>query len=349
MGKKAPLRQFLIEKVHRYSTLRRLKNLFNQRKFSWGEEPEEIKEKNSKKKKILTDPVKDHYYTFQLKTDLFTLLYSSIIFNWINNEKLLIICENSKIGYQIEIFLQSFKFNSVFLDREMPVNTNNHFYNQFLKGSVPICIVNNTYTGRSKQFGRTALEEAQLPITIVYFDIEDQKLLEYHAFHINTRAIYHLISDKERFMKNYANLEEKITFAEFQFDFEQMSHLRYRCEDIYHGIKKSDIKKEKTRKINIELLHSKKMESFFTQNPQEKANVIKAIEENKIKNYRPSAGYIPSYLLHQENNVIANAIREQYGHAHSARRNRRRNKKGKMEEYFEALDKGDGSHELVKF
>ena len=46
MGKKAPLRQFLIERVHRYSTLRRLKNLFNRRKFSWGEEPEEIKEKN---------------------------------------------------------------------------------------------------------------------------------------------------------------------------------------------------------------------------------------------------------------------------------------------------------------
>ena len=88
--------------------------------------------------------------------------------------------------------------------------------------------------------------------------------------------------------KEYIELDEKITFSEFKFDLQQMENFRYRCEDIYYGIKRSDIKKEKIRKINIELLHSKQMENFFKENPQEKRNVIKTIEENTVRNIRPS-------------------------------------------------------------
>ena len=347
MGKQAPLRSFLIHKLHRYSSLRRLKMLYMMNHI---DDSVESSLAQKQKIQIMTTPVKEHYYTFQLKTDLFTLLYSSLIFRWISSEKLLIVCDTPKIGYQLEIFLSSFRFNCIFLDKEMPMGTNNHFYAQFLKGSVPICIVNSEYTGKSHQFGKNILDNINAPVTIVYFDVENKELLEYHAYHVNTKAIYHFISEKERFIQSYADLEERITFAEFKFDFEQMSHLRYRCEDMFYGIKKSDIKKAKTRKINIELLHSKKMEDFFKKNPQEKVNIIKAIEENKIKNFRPGTGYIPSYLIHQESNQIAEAIRNTYSNpTHISRRNRRRNKKGKMEEYFEALDKGDGSHEFVKF
>ena len=142
-------------------------------------------------------------------------------------------------------------------------------------------------------------------------------------------------------------MDEKITFSEFKFDFQQMEHLRYRCEDIFYGIKKSDIKKEKARKINIELLHSKQMEKFFEENPKEKKKVIQAIEENSIKNLKPSVSYLPSYLIHEENNIIADAINNNY--QMKKKRNKRRHKKGKMESYFEALEKGDGSHELIKF
>ena len=231
----------------------------------------------------------------------------------------------------------------------MPINTNLHFYNQYLKNTYQFCVINLEYSEKSKNFGKEILENTKIPITIIYFDCYSLELLEYHSFHPNTRAIYHFISNKDSFLDSYEKLNENINFNEFVFDREQMEHLRYRAEDMLNGIRKSDIKKEKMRKINIELLHSKNMEKFFKENPKEKENIIKTIQENTIKNFRPSVSFLPSYLIHNENNVIADAIRKEYNDRPRHNKNKKRNKKKKMEQYFEALDKGDGSQNLIKF
>jgi hypothetical protein len=231
----------------------------------------------------------------------------------------------------------------------MPLNTNTHFYNQYLKNNYQICTINTEYSEKSKNYGKEILDNTKIPITIIYFDCYSVELLEYHSFHPNTRSIYHFISNKDSFLDSYENLNENIQFNEFVFDREQMEHLRYRAEDMLNGIRKSDIKKEKMRKINIELLHSKNMEKFFKDNPKEKENVIRTIQENTIQSYGPSVSFLPSYLIHNENNVIANAIKKQYKDKPRHNNNRRRNKKKKMEQYFEALDKGDGSQNLIKF
>jgi hypothetical protein len=231
----------------------------------------------------------------------------------------------------------------------MPINTNIHFYNQYLKNNYQICVVNLEYSEKSQNFAKDILDNTKIPLTIIYFDCCSLELLEYHSFHPNARAIYHFMSNKDLFLDKYENLNENIKFNEFVFDREQMEHLRYRSENIYNGIRKSDIKKEKMRKINIDLLHSKNMEKFFKENPKEKEMVIKTIQENTITNFRPSVSFLPSYLIHSENNVIANAIKKEYKKKHRHNNNRRRNKKKKMEQYFEALDKGDGSQNLIKF
>ena len=280
---------------------------------------------------------------------MFTLLYTSLIFKWIDTTKILILCDTPKEGYKIDIFLREFKFNSIYLDKEMPLNTNNHFCNQYLKNNYQICIINLEYSEKSKNYAKEILNNTKIPLTIIYFDCYSLELLEYHSFHPNTRAIYHFISNKDLFLDKYENLNENINFNEFVFDREQMEHLRYRAEDTLNGIRKSDIKKEKVRKINIELLHSKNMEKFFKENPREKENIIKTIEENTIKT-RPSVSFLPSYLIHSEHNIIADAIKKEYkDKPRYNNKNKRRNKKKKMEQYFEALDKGDGSQNLIKF
>ena len=312
-------------------------------------EKNEEKEKKEKVLKLLSNPINEHYYTFQNPKDLFTLLYTSLIFKWIDTTKILILCNTPKEGYKIDIFLREFRFNSIYLDKEMPLNTNTHFYNQYLKNNYQICIINTEYSEKSKNYAKEIIDNTKIPITIIYFDCYSLELLEYHSFHPNTRCIYHFISNKDSFLDSYEKLNENIKFNEFVFDREQMEHLRYRAEDMLNGIKKSDIKKEKMRKINIELLHSKNMEKFFKDNPKEKENVIRTIQENTIQNFHPSVSFLPSYLIHNENNVIANAIKKQYKDKSSHNNNRRRNKKKKMEQYFEALDKGDGSQNLIKF
>ena len=310
---------------------------------------EKEQQKEHKDLNLLKNAISEHYYTFQYPKDLYTLLYTSLVFKWIDTTKILILCNTPKEGYKIDIFLRQFRFNTIYLDKEMPLNTNNHFYAQYLKNTYQICIINLEYSEKSKNFAKEILNNTKVPITIIYFDCFSQPLLEYHSYHPNTRSIYHFISNKDNFLDAYENLDENINFNEFVFDREQMEHLRYRAEDMLNGIRKSDIKKEKMRKINIELLHSKKMQKFFKDNPKERENIIRNIEENTIKNFNPSVTFLPSYLIHNENNVIANAIKKQYKDKSSHNNNRRRNKKKKMEQYFEALDKGDGSQNLIKF
>ena len=317
-----------------------------------NEEKEQNDETNDNKKqkdlKLLKNSITDHYYTFQYPKDLYTLLYTSLIFKWLDTTKILILCNTPKEGYKIDIFLRQFNFNTIYLDKEMPLNTNNHFYSQYLKNVYQICIINIEYSERSKNFAKEILDNTKIPITIIYFDCFSQSLLEYHSFHPNTREIYHFISNKDNFLDAYENLDENINFNEFVFDREQMEHLRYRAEDMLNGIKKSDIKKEKMRKINIELLHSKKMQKFFKDNPKERENIIKNIDENTIKSFAPSVSFLPSYLVHSENNVIADAIKKEYKDT-KRNNNKRRKKQKKMELYFEALDKGDGSQNLIQF
>ena len=311
-------------------------------------EESEDKKKPKKDLKLLKNAISEHYYTFQYPKDLYTLLYTSLVFKWIDTTKILILCNTPKDGYTIDLFLRQFRFNTIYLDKEMPINTNNHFYSQYLKNTYQICIINTEYSEKSKNFAKEILDNTKIPITIIYFDSFSQSLLEYHSFHPNTRSIYHFISNKDNFLDAYENLDENINFNEFEFDKEQMEHLRYRAEDMLNGIRKSDIKKEKMRKINIELLHSKKMQKFFNDNPKERENIIRNIDENTIKNFSPSVTFLPSYLIHSENNVIADALKKEYKDT-KRNKNKRRKKQKKMEQYFEALDKGDGSQNLIKF
>ena len=312
-------------------------------------EESEDKKKPKKDLKLLKNAISEHYYTFQYPKDLYTLLYTSLIFKWIDTTKILILCDSPKEGYKIDIFLRQFRFNTIYLDKEMPINTNNHFYTQYLKNTYQICIINLECSEKSKNFAKEILDNTKIPITIIYFDCFSKSLLEYHSFHPNTREIYHFISNKDNFLDAYENLDENINFNEFVFDKEQMEHLRYRAEDMLNGVRKSDIKKEKMRKINIELLHSKKMQKFFKENPKERENIIRNIEENTIKNYSPSVSFLPSYLIHSENNVIADAIKKEYKDNTKKNNKNRRKKQKKMEKYFEALDKGDGSQNLIQF
>lgn len=184
----------------------------------------------------------------------------------------------------------------------MPINTNNHFANNFIKGNYQICISNKTFSSASPNFVDKMIEDSPIPVSLIYFDFLDSNLLNDHCFRLNIRSIHHFISFdlKNNFSVVYNNLDSIITFQEYQYNKDQVSHLRYRCEDIYHSIKKSDIKKAKTKKINQELLHSKDMEKYFETHPEEKLNIVNAIKENNYYSIKASATYLPSYLIHED-------------------------------------------------
>lgn len=217
------------------------------------------------------------------------------------------------------MFLRNFKINSIYLDPENPVNTNVHFAAQYIKGSFPVIILHTSYTQKKKNspnFTLEIIEEMLIKPTIIFFNFTDPWLIEDYSSMVNIKSVYHFISTniKNEFKKDYDKICKDIKFVEYEFDEEQFKHLKYRCEDILNQIKKSDIKKTKLKKICQELLHSKKMKNYFNENPNEKSQIIKTINENSIKRYKPSVGFLPSYLIHDNNkdNVIKSAIEESY-------------------------------------
>lgn len=245
----------------------------------------------------------------------------------------------------------------------MPVNTNKHYSSQFLKGVYTVCICSDEFKSNSPDFARDVVDSSPIPATIIYFDTLSSDLLEYHCFNPNSKAIYHFISHekKSEFTSAYESIDDRIQFEDFKFDEDQVCHLKYRCEDTYHSIHKGDIKKAKIKKINQELLNSKNMQDYFKSNPEEKTKIIKAIQENSIKGFKPSASFLPSYLIHQEikdgteGNIIEQAINNNYaGKLNESKKKvlmkmEKRKKKGKMEKYLEGLEKNDGTHEEIKF
>ena len=91
------------------------------------------------------------------------------------------------------------------------------------------------------------------------------------------------------------------------------------------------------------------MQEYFKSHPEERKNVVKSIEENSIKSIKPSASFLPSYLIHHDNdnNIIADAIKNNYKNVKN--KPQKRKNKGKMERYLENLEKNDGSENLIKF
>lgn len=87
----------------------------------------------------------------------------------------------------------------------MPLNTNKHFYNQFLKGTCPIMICSPKYNDHSEQYGELIVDSSPIPVTIIYFNTIDENLLNFHYFNANTKSIYHFISNNLK-VRKYINL-----------------------------------------------------------------------------------------------------------------------------------------------
>lgn len=152
-----------------------------------GEEPKDDYMANE-------ESVKDHFFTFQQHIELFTLLYTSLLFKWVNTDRVLILVDDTKVGYTLEIFLRNFRMNSIMLDKELPMNTNKHYAKSFTRGNFNISICMNKFNESSPDFARELVNDVPVPTTIIFFELFDNELLEYYCFHPNVRSIHHFLS-----------------------------------------------------------------------------------------------------------------------------------------------------------
>lgn len=301
-------------------------------------QPQRQKQNQPQKQMILHHP--NHKLVFHKYIDLFTLLYTSIIFKWLNSERLILIVDSIDTGYKLEIFLRNFKIDSIYLDRNNPINTNLHFASQFYKGAFPILITHDEYTKTSIQYAYQSIDKCLIEPSIVFFNMTNPYLIEEVSCKPKVKSIFHFMSTdfKTTFKNEYSTISKLIIFEDYSYDKEQFKHLMYRCEDMFHQIKKTDVQKTKIKKINQELLNSKAMIGYFQDNPDEKERVIRTINENSIKKFRPSVGFLPGYLIHEnnKNSVVQSAIEESYFVGKKRKKNEK--EKRKMNEKEEEED-----------
>jgi len=224
----------------------------------------------------------------------------------------------------------------------MPINTNKHNSQQFLKGVYNICIVGTKYNEESSNYSKDLHDSCPIPPVIIFYETIDADVLEHqNTYNTNIKAIYHFISfeSKEAFSRDYESLPKSILFSDYAYDEDQVTHLRYRCEDIYNSVTKNDIKKAKMKRINTELIKSKSMEKYFVNHPDEKALIIKSLQESQINTTRPSVSYLPEYLIHDDNknNVVEQAIKITYSKQQEGSVKAKK-KIGKMEKYLASLE-----------
>jgi hypothetical protein len=103
-----------------------------------------------------------------------------------------------KLGYHLELFLRNFKINSTFLDKDLPESTNRHYLSQFVKGNFQVCITCNEFKSDSANYALEVVNKMPISATIIYFDCIDKELLERHCFNVNTKSIYHFITNENK-------------------------------------------------------------------------------------------------------------------------------------------------------
>ena len=65
-----------------------LKNKIKNKIINKRKKKKEKKAEKPKEEPVLRqEPISEHFFTFQLKPDTYTLLYASIIFKWIQTER----------------------------------------------------------------------------------------------------------------------------------------------------------------------------------------------------------------------------------------------------------------------
>ena len=97
----------------------------------------------------------------------------------------------------------------------MPINTNNHFVNNFIKGNFKIRIWNKIFNSLSTNFVDNIIETSPIPVSVIYFDFLYAKLRNDHCFRMNIKSIHHFISfedNKSKFFIEYNSLNEQISF-----------------------------------------------------------------------------------------------------------------------------------------
>ena len=261
----------------------------------------------------------------------FLLLLSLLKLNLLRGKTILFV-NNITRCYKVKLFLEQFAISSCVLNSELPQNSRLHIVEQFNKGIYDIIIATDEATEISKAAATTDVDIDQNPPSksqqqkkdkeygvsrgidfqnvenVLNFDFPANPESYIHrvgrtARGNNTGTALSLVTAENETVLTGVNkklsasqTEVESVLKPYLFKMDEIEGFKYRVNDALRAVTKTSIKEARLKEIKTEIMNSKKLRSFFEDNP----NDLKVLRHDKTlqpTKCQPHLRNVPEYLV----------------------------------------------------
>lgn len=228
--------------------------------------------------------------------DKFVLIYAFLKLNLIRGKTLIFVNSVDRC-YRLKLYLEQFGIRSCVLNSELPITSRCHMVNQFNSGIYDIIIASDEKAAedprqreakksskkikKDKEYGVSRGIDFQFVSNVINFDFPRSVDAYIHrvgrtARGNNKGTALSFVSSKEVplldevetfFATEYPEQYEAI--KPHNFNMEQLEGFRYRARDAFRAVTKIAVREARLKEIKIELLNSRKLKTYFEDNPRD--------------------------------------------------------------------------------
>lgn len=261
--------------------------------------------------------------------DKFLLLIALLKLNLLRGKTLIFVNDISRC-YKVKLFLEQFSIASCVLNSELPQNSRLHIVEQFNKGIYDIIIATDEATEVSK--GSDEAIDNQAPVKKAKKEKKDKEYgvsrgIDFQNvenvfnfdFPISPESYIHRVGrtargnctgtslslvtceNEEVLQRVNRKLSSSPTEVEsvlkpYLFKMDEIEGFKYRVNDAMRAVTKASIKEARLKEIKMEIMTSKKLKTFFEDNP----NDLKMLRHDKTlqpTKRQPHLKNVPEYLV----------------------------------------------------
>ncbi|XP_064602237.1 probable ATP-dependent RNA helicase DDX56 [Liolophura sinensis] len=257
--------------------------------------------------------------------DKFALIYTLLKLRLIRGKSIIFVNSVNK-SYRLKLFLEQFGILSCVLNSELPTASRCHIVTQFNDGLYDIIIASDETMlsdpqekpqhikkgkrihKKDEEYGVSRGIDFRHVSNVINFD-----------FPVTVDAYIHRVGrtargDSEGTALSFVNMKEMAQlklvedalsdsygdgedmFKPFQFRMEEIEGFRYRAKDALRAVTKVAIREARLKEIKQELLNSKKLKSYFEDNPRDLQLLRHDKSLHTVKN-QPQLKNVPDYLV----------------------------------------------------
>lgn len=261
--------------------------------------------------------------------DKFLLLISLLKLNLLRGKTLLFVNDIPRC-YKVKLFLEQFSISSCVLNSELPQNSRLHIVEQFNKGIYDMIIATDEATEvakadketdvdelsdvklkkvkKDKEYGVSRGIDFQNVENVLNFDFPSTPESYIHrvgrtARGTNTGTALSLVSvENEDVLLNVnkklsgSQTEVEDVLKPYLFKMDEIEGFKYRVNDALRAVTKVSIREARLKEIKAEIMTSKKLKTFFEDNPHD----LKMLRHDKTlqpTKRQPHLKNVPEYLV----------------------------------------------------